>query len=369
MRVAIIVPAGVDRSGEYRVIPAVMWIIERLARRHSVTVVTLRQEPRPSLWRSLGADIYNIGSRPRRLRAVHLLLSLHLRRPFDVFHAIWARGSGEVALAAARLCRRPVLVHIAGGELVWMPEIAFGSPRRRARWLARLVLRQADRVTAASSPMMGLARKAGASPVRVTLGADLTVWQPEPPRPRNPERPARLVHVGSLTPVKDHETLLRAVAELKRQGRDVRADLIGEDALGGRVQRLAQELGVQEAVIFHGFLPQRRAVPIVRSADLMLVTSRYEAGPVALVEAAAVGVPTVGTAVGHVVDLAPRAAVAVPVGDWNRLAAEIGCLLDNDDRRLALAEEAQKWAVRENADWTCQRFEELYEEVARRPPR
>lgn len=365
MRIAMIVPAGVDRSGEYRVIPAVMWIVERMARRHSVTVLTLRQEAKPSHWRLCGAEVYNIGSRPRRLRAVQLLVNLHLRHSFDLFHAIWARGAGEVALAAARICRRPVLVHVAGGELVWIPDIAFGSPRRRARWLAGLVLRQADCVTVASSPMMELARRAGASPVRVTLGADLSTWRPEAPRPRDPRRPARLVHVGSLTPVKDHGTLLRAVAELRRQGREVRVDLVGEDALEGSVQRIADELGIRDSVVFHGFLPQRRVVPIVRSADLMLVTSRHEAGPVALVEAAAVGVPTVGTAVGHVVDLAPRAAVAVPVGDWRRLAAEIAHLLDNDNRRLALAAEAQKWALRENADWTCERFEELYAEVAR----
>ncbi len=369
MRIAVIVPAGVDRSSEYRVIPAIMWIVERLARHHSVTVITLRQEPKPSFWHSVGAEVYNIGARPRRLKAVRLLFDLHLRQHFDVFHAIWARGAGEVALAAGRLCRRPVLVHLAGGELVWMPDITFGSPRRRARWLAGLVLRKADRVSAASSPMLELARRVGASPVRVTLGPDLTVWTPEAPRPRDPQRPARLVHVGSLTPVKDHETLLRAVAELRRQGRCLRTDLIGEDALQGHVQRVAQELGIQDIVIFHGFLPQRRVVPIVKAADLMLVTSRHEAGPVAMVEAAAVGVPTVGTAVGHVVDLAPRAAVAVPIGDWNRLAAEIAELLDHDERRLALATEAQRWAVRENADWTCDRFEELYQEVARRRAR
>lgn len=366
MRIALIVPAGVDPSGEYRVIPAIMWIVERLARRHGVTVITLRQEPRPSFWQSLGAQIYNIGTKPRRLRAVRLLLHLHRRQHFDVFHAIWARGAGEVALVAARLCRRPVLVHLAGGELVWMPDIAFGSPRRRARWLAGFVLRQADRVTAASSPMLELARRAGASGVRVTLGPDLTMWKPEAPRPRDHQRPARLVHVGSLTPVKDHQTLLRAVAELRRQGRSVRVDLIGEDALGGWVQGLVKELGIEDVVTFHGFLPQRRAVPIVKAADLMLVTSRHEAGPVAMLEAAAVGVPTVGTAVGHVVDLAPRAAVAVPIGDWDRLAAEVAELLDHEQRRLALAREAQRWAVRENADWTSERFEELYQEVARR---
>lgn len=365
MNVALIAPAGVSRDGEYKVIPAILWFVQRLARRHRVRIFLLRQEPKPSTWTSFGAEVYNAGARLTRLKALGRLLQLHRSAPFDVFHAIWTRGPGDVALTAGRLCGRPVLIHVAGGELVWMPDLAFGSPRRRTRWLARLILRQADCVTAASSPMLELARRAGASPVKVTLGADLTVWRPENPRPRDPDRPARLVHVGSLTPVKDHPTLLRAVAEVIKSGRAVHLDLIGEDALQGRVQHLAQDLGLQDVVTFNGFLPQPRAAPIVRAADLMVVTSRHEAGPVALVEAAAVGVPTVGTAVGHLVDLAPHAAVAVPVGDWKRLAQEIENLLDNEPRRLAVAREAQRWALEENADWTCQRFEQLYGELTR----
>ena len=69
----------------------------------------------------------------------------------------------------------------------------------------------------------------------------------------------------------------------------------------------------------------------------MVVSSRHEAGPVALLEAAIVGVPTVGTDVGHVRDFAPDAAVAVEVGNPVALAREIAGLLDDEPRRLALA--------------------------------
>ena len=105
-------------------------------------------------------------------------------------------------------------------------------------------------------------------------------------------------------------------------------------------------------------------MPVVRAADLRVVTSRHEAGPVAMLEAAAVGVPTVGTQVGHVCDWAPEGAVTVPVGDPDALAREIGDLLADDRRRLAIARRAQQAAVRQDADWTCERFEELYAEVA-----
>jgi len=363
MRIALVVPGGVGRDGEHQVIPAILWIIERLARRHDVQVIVHHQEARAGSWELLGATVHNIGTRLWRIDAVRTLRRLHRQKAFDLFHAIWARGPGEVALFAARMSGRPVVVHVAGGELVWLADIDFGTSGRWRRALVRRVVRGADRVTAASGIMEELIAEAGRRADRVPLGADTSVWTPEPPRPRSGARPARLVHVGSLTPVKDHPTLLRAVALLVRDGWSLQLDLVGEDAWDGSVQRRADELRIADRVVFHGFLPQRRAIPVVRAADLMVVASRHEAGPVAMMEAAAVGVPTVGTAVGHVRDWAPEAAAAVPVGDADALAREIGALLSDDSRRLAMAERAQQAALREDADWTCARIEELYAEV------
>jgi len=157
--------------------------------------------------------------------------------------------------------------------------------------------------------------------------------------------------------------LLRAAAVLAREGWDFELHLVGEDTWDGTVQRLARDLGLQDRCRFHGFLPQRRLAPLVAQADLMIVSSRHEAGPVAMLEAAALGVPTVGTAVGHVQDLAPQAAVAVPVGDAESLAREVAALLADDQRRLALARRAQEFALREDADWTAAQFERLYADV------
>ena len=80
-------------------------------------------------------------------------------------------------------------------------------------------------------------------------------------------------------------------------------------------------------------------------------------------EAAAVGVPTVGTAVGIVRDWAPDLAVSVPVGEANALARAIGDLLEDEPRRLEIAQRAQQDALQEDADWTCARFEQLYARV------
>ena len=55
MKIAIVLPGGVDRSGEVRVIPAFLALIERLARRHEIHVFALRQESRPGTWQLAGA--------------------------------------------------------------------------------------------------------------------------------------------------------------------------------------------------------------------------------------------------------------------------------------------------------------------------
>lgn len=350
-------------------IPSILWLIERLARHHDVQVVVPFQEPTPGSWPLLGATVHNVVARFWRVQAVQTLLHLHLVRPLDVVHAIWARKSGEVALWGGRMCGCPVVVHVMGGELVWMPDVPFGTKRPWHRALVRHVIRRADQVTAASSPMVAAIRAVGVDATHVRLGVDLSVWRPTHPRPHPAGEPFRVVHVGSVTPVKDQATLVRAAAVLTRDGVDVRVDLVGEDTEHGSIQRLAAELGVSDRVTVHGFLTQEQAIPVVRAADVMAVTSRHEAGPIAMLEAAAVGVPTVGTPVGHVAEWAPAAAVAFPHGDAAALARAILELAADDDRRIALARRAQTAALAHDADWTAARFEAIYEDVVDRRAR
>jgi hypothetical protein len=162
---------------------------------------------------------------------------------------------------------------------------------------------------------------------RVPLGVDLDAWPPREPRQRTPGECARLIHVASLNRVKDQTTLLFALAELARSGTRFEMEIVGEDTLGGEVQALAGRLGISDRINFHGFVPQRRLRALVAAADLMIMASRHEAGPVAMLEAAVVGVPTVGTAVGHIAEWAPSAATSVAVGDAAALARAIGMLL------------------------------------------
>ena len=387
MKIGFVVLGGVDRGGEYRVTPWLLWLLERLTRQHEVHVFALRQEPQPCRYDLLGAHILNIGSRPRRVRALAQIVAEHRRSPFEVFHAISAAPMGVIAGAAGRLLGVPVVLHITGGELVSLPDIGYGG---RTNWRGRLWLRiaaaAAARVIAPSKTTQQKARELGIVAEYLPFGVALDRWPARAPRERpakdnseprrayqahdsrapDPRSPDRLIHVASLNRVKDQKTLLRSARRMLAAGASFHLDIAGEDTLGGEIQRFADEQGLGDVVTFHGFLTHAKLCPLVDQAHVLLVSSRHETGLIAALEAAVAGVPTVGTAVGQLPEWAPEAALTVPVGDDEALAkATIGLLMD-ETRRLAIAKRAHDRAVRENADWTAQRMLALYEELVGR---
>jgi len=257
------------------------------------------------------------------------------------------------------------LVHVVGGELVALPEIGYGGclswrGRLRERW----VLRHADRVAVTSNPLLVPLGRFGVRGVRVPLGIDRERWPARAPRPRVPGAPARLLQVASLNRVKDQTTLLEALAQLRAAQVAFHLDLVGEDVLGGEIQRRAAQLGLQGHVTFHGFLTQSQLRTRIEAADLLIVSSRHEGAPAVALEAALAGIPTVGTAVGHIAEWAPAAARAVPVGDAAALAAAVREVLADEGLRLRLAAAAQAEALSEDADGTARAVERLYCELS-----
>ena len=364
MKLALIVPGGVDRSGVYRVIPCNLWLIERLACRHEVHVFAMNQEPLPDDWELGGSLVHNIGTTPgRRRRLVAKFATIHRARPFDVVHAFFG-GCGAAAACLGWRHRIPVIVHASGGEFVGLGEIGYGMRcTLRGRLAMRLATAGADRITVATPYMQALAAAHGVHAERIPLGVALDVWPLSPPRARDFARPARLLHVADIRPVKDQLTLLTAAGRLRDTGLDFLLDMVGFDTLDGDVQNSEAARRLSPIIRWHGVLRREPLRKLMTAADLLLVSSKHEAGPIVVLEAAVAGVPTVGTAVGHVAEFAPDAAVAVPIGDAEALARATATLLADENRRLALAREAQRRAAALDSDATARAFEGLYAEL------
>lgn len=381
MKIALIVPGGVDPSGRVRVIPVLLSLIQRLARRHQVLVAPLSPAPEPVSYQLGGARIVSLGRLPNRLPGIAFLQRWRrLLAAFnswggkpDIIHALWLGGTSTLALLTGRWLKVPVVVSVGGGELVRLPQIGYGGlSGPLGRLQARLALNGAQAVTAGSRYTLAQVARWRPEAHWLPLGIDK-----EPLRGRvgrSPGPPWRLLHVASINRVKDQATLLKALRRVLDKYcpnpagyGSLQLDWVGEDTLNGAMQRLAADLRLTEVVRFHGFKPVDEIYPLYRQAHLYLQSSLHESQGVAVCEAAAAGVPTVGTAVGLVAELAPTAAWAVPVGDCEALAEGILTLLGDQRRREQLGQAAQAWAQKYDAEFTATAFEAIYASLSHAP--
>ena len=370
MRIVYVVPGGVDPPDRPRVIPFVHHLVRTMRERHEVTVVAVGHDPEPGEWTLFGAPVVNVPVGDHSKADVARVLAEVPRvvrrfgRP-DVVHGLWANLPGLAAVAAARTSGAVSVVSVCGGELAAVPSIGYGGALRRGtRQLALAALRAADEVTVATEWMQRHVTAAGGRVGEVVpLGADLGHCSAGD----TPLRPHHLVHVAGLNRVKDQDLLLHAVALAAADEPRLTLGIAGGDTLDGHHSRLATDLGVDDSVTFHGHVPHDRLADVVRGAALHVLTSHHDAGPLAVLETAACGVPTVGTSVGHVADLSGLpvpAAVAVPDRDPQTLADAIVRLLRDRTRREALAAAAHHWAVQHDAGFTADAFEVLYRRVS-----
>lgn len=348
MRIMLITPGFSADQGDWG-IPAVRNLAAELARRGEVRVLTLHYPYRQGSYDVAGARVHALGgaNAPRLRRAQLLLRALgwtiaeHRRRPIDLLHGLWADEAGAVAMAAGRLLGVPAIVSLMGGELVALRDIGYGGGLSRlGRRLTPATLRRAACVTVGSGSLQRLAEPYVATGrlARLPLGVDTALFRPGPPSAGAAPLAAgavRLLSVASLTPVKDHALLLRALATVSHHVPEVHLHLLGDGPLSSELGRQVEALGLAGQVTFHGAVPHHRLPDYYRTADLLVLSSRYESQGMVALEAGACGCPAVGTAVGVLPEL-PGAGV-VPVRDAAALAEAIVASLSDRDALAARA--------------------------------
>src|SRR5262245_27182854 len=145
MRIGLVVAGGFDPSGRERVTPSLLWLTERLGRRHDVHVFVLDYLDEPAVYPLAGATVHDLG-RPRAPRGFRRAdISRRLRHALeatdrmDVLHA-YGGVPGIAATHAARRLRIPLVLTLDSGELVALGDIQYGMQRR---WLDRRGVRAA----------------------------------------------------------------------------------------------------------------------------------------------------------------------------------------------------------------------------------
>jgi glycosyltransferase involved in cell wall biosynthesis len=324
----------------------------------------LRKEDsdRFGLWRGL-VNIARLARATRRVerRGAVLLFS-------SAGFSFWEKCAWSLIVRA--MGRGVAIVMVDGNFPRW-----FAALPASLRRIARAVCRGRRFVLGAQSPRWQTYFREsfpGARVERVTASAHPDFFAQ--PASRVPHADGvRVLYVGWIIEAKGVLDLLDGGALLmSRTTRPFHIRLVGpvlEDV--ARWQDEIDRRGLHDVAALTGSVNDRgELLNEFHSADIFVFPSHFEGFPVALVEAAAVGLPCIGARVGGVPDILAdgQAGIIVPARDPAALADALHRMLENDEERIALGDALRRHARAEYTPEACgQSYRELLATVGEGP--
>lgn len=114
------------------------------------------------------------------------------------------------------------------------------------------------------------------------------------PVERKPHDGVVFLFVGRRDPYKNLPMLVRSLADLRREGLPARLRVVGsDDPRYPEAQHLAESLGVNEHILWSGYVPDRDLLNAYQQADAFVLPSRYEGFGLPVLEAMACGTPVI----------------------------------------------------------------------------
>ena len=292
------------------------------------------------------------------LRALWSLYRLFRNERFDAVHSVTPKA-GLLAMLAGFAARVPVRVHTFTGQ-VWATRRGF----------ARFALKTLDRLTAAAATHVlvdsGSQRDflraegvLGASSGEILAGGSISGVDPARFKPDAAARAAVrralsippegivFLFVGRLSAAKGVVELARAFSALSDTAPGAWLLLVGPDegGLAARINELAGAAAARVRVIGMTDIPEQYAA----AADVFVLPSRREGFGSVVIEAAAAGLPAIGSAIYGLVDAIEDGVTGllVPPGDAPGLAAAMSHLARNEGERKRLGAAARERALRD----------------------
>lgn len=286
---------------------------------------------------------------------------------------------GVVAVALRVVPGTRVVIQVQG-QLLRLPGPRFGARKRLVEWVARWSARRAHAVRAVSEDVAREARALGIPASRIDVipsRCDVNYFHPGRWAERGQDFRARLGagtdrplvgFLGALNASKGLDVLLASAGRLTAASGAIVA-VAGAGPLAPTVVSAAERAGGR--IVALGRLTGNE-VPIFLSAVDVLVVPSYDEGlPRALLEAMAMRVPVVASAVGGIPEAIEDgcSGVLVPPGNPHILADAVLHLLTDEGRRREMGRLARARVLeRFEADENLRRFASLHHRLDARSP-
>jgi len=283
---------------------------------------------------------------------------------FDAIHAHWLIPNGLIAVMARATIRAPkpaVICTAHGSDLSSLKGPLF-------RWLQRLVISRADKLTVVSAALRGqvhaLIPDIGVE--AIPMGVDMEErFIPDTLAERSPNR---LLFVGRLVEQKGVRHLIHAMRAIKRTHPQAVLDIIGEGPERALLEQLAETEEMRESIRFHGAVENAALPGWYAGAAVFVSPTLAEGFGLTLVEAMACGCAVVVSDLPAVRDIVRdgETGLLCPPGNSDALAKSICFLLDHSETRARMGK-AGRESVRSRFDWStvAERYAELIEGAVR----
>lgn len=244
---------------------------------------------------------------------------------------------GPIGWIANRMTGRPYIIALRGGDVPGA-ERGVDFLQRILAPIRRAILRRARAVVANSQGLAAMSVKADPIPVDVIAnGVDTDYFRPRAQDQRLRDAPVRVLFAGRFQPQKNLPVLLAQFAKARASTSvSLQLALIGDGRLRASLELQARQLGIEDAVTWHGWLNKPAMAQAYRQADVFVNPSLYEGMPNTVLEAMASGLPVIASDVPGNDELVDdgRTGLLFPLGDADQLSSKLVRLAEDDRLRM-----------------------------------
>ncbi len=174
----------------------------------------------------------------------------------------------------------------------------------------------------------------------------------------------RFITVGRFSKEKNQQMMYRALAAFLAKGHEARLLMLGKGEEEANLKALAKELGLEERIDYAGHV--NNVEDYLKSADVFLLSSHYEAQPLCVLEAMAAGLPVISTDVGGVSDIVTDNGILVSDEDVEAMAQAMEQLYLNGSDREKMSRNSEANAATFDVSNTICGYSQLYRNFSKR---
>lgn len=184
-------------------------------------------------------------------------------------------------------------------------------------------------------------------------------------KPYKGERKQNIVALGRLAPQKNYKLLIDAFYKFSKKHPNYILEIFGDGSLKSTIENYTKKLGLNDRVILHGFCADVHEKII--DAGMYVMSSNFEGLSNALLEALALGIPTIctdhppGSAREYIVGY--ENGILTPVGNVDALYNAMCYMSENTDKAAAMGQKATAVRNTLSSSIICEKWRNIFDEI------